>query len=80
MNSEEIRIELFKVRKTKSMSDIAKDLGVSRSHVTQVVKRKFPSRRVKLAVAKAIGRDPREVWPEEPKTVWSELLKRPASL
>jgi transcriptional regulator with XRE-family HTH domain len=64
MRSETIRKELFRIRKQKTMTAIAQDLGVTRSLVSQVVARKIPSTRVKLAVAEAINRDPRTVWPE----------------
>lgn len=64
MRSETIRQELYKIRKKKTMTDIANDLGVTKQHVSQVVSRKYPSKRVKLAVAEAIGRDPQKVWPE----------------
>jgi lambda repressor-like predicted transcriptional regulator len=64
MDSEEIRMELFKRRKRISMSKIALEVGVSRQAVTAVIQRKFVSRRIQAAVAKAIERDPKYVFPE----------------
>lgn len=64
MSPEEIRIELFKRRKTCSQSKIAKDVGVSRQAVCAVIDRKFISNRIMQAVADAVGRDKGYVFPE----------------
>jgi hypothetical protein len=66
MDSSEIRLELFKIRERISMTDIANILDVSKQAVSAEVKRKtkFPSTRIKLAIAEAIGQDPFYVWPE----------------
>ena len=65
MEPEEIRLELFKLRKKKiSMSSIARDLGVSRQAVGYVIDRKFVSNRIMEAVAEALGKDKAYVFPE----------------
>ena len=50
-----------------SYSAIAELLGVNRSHVRKVVHREDYSRRVALAVAKAIEKTVAEVFPDVPK-------------
>lgn len=66
MTSDEIRFALFK--KKVSMASIGKGLNpkVTRQMVSRVVARdpKFPSYRVKKAIATALGHDLIYVWPE----------------
>jgi len=64
MESEEIRLELFKRRKKVTMTRIADEVGVTRQAVSYVIDRKFISRRIMHAVAFAIDRDPVYVFPE----------------
>ena len=64
MEPENIRLELFKRRKKTSMSKIAKDLGVSHQAVSAVVAGELISERIMIAVADAIGHDPKYVWPD----------------
>ncbi len=67
MTSDEIRLELFKIRKTGvNMSQIARELEppCTRQAVSAVVDRTLTSRRIMLAVSKAIGRDARLVFPD----------------
>jgi len=64
MTPDEIKLELFRRRKRVSMSGIAKSLGVSRQAVSAVIDRKFVSDRIMRAVAKAIDRDVRYVFPQ----------------
>ncbi len=66
MSPEEIRLELFKRRKETNMSRIARSLDppVTHAAVPQVIDRKWPSRRIMEAVAAAIGKDVRYVFPE----------------
>lgn len=66
MTPEEIRNELFKIRKEINMSDIARSLDppVTPQAVGRVVNRDFVSNRIMEAVAKAIGQDKKYVFPE----------------
>ena len=64
MDTERIKIELFKNRKKTSMAKIARQLNVTRGAVSLVVNRKSVSRRIMLAVADAIGQPAEIVFPE----------------
>ena len=64
MTPEEIKIELFKRRKQVSVAAIARRLGCSRQGVHQVIERKFVSNRIMEAVAEALGKDKKYVFPE----------------
>ncbi|MBW2623168.1 MAG: helix-turn-helix domain-containing protein [Deltaproteobacteria bacterium] len=64
MQPEEIRLELFKKRKKVSMSSIARDLGVTRQAVGYVIDRAFVSNRIMEAVANALDKDKKYVFPE----------------
>jgi len=56
------------VLKGVSLSDIARELGVSQQHVSQVVAGARRSPRVEEAVARAIGQSPEWIF-GEPKAV-----------
>lgn len=58
----EIKIELMK--RGITMRSIALDLGVSVTAVSQVVRRGFVSQNIMRTVAEAIGKKPRQVFPE----------------
>ncbi len=67
MTSEEIRIELFKLRRTGvSMTRIGRELDppCTRQAVAAVIDRQFASKRIALAVSEAIKMEPRVVFPE----------------
>lgn len=66
MTPEEIRRELFKIRKELNMSDIARSLDppVSPQSIGRVIDRDFVSNRIMEAVATAIGRDKKYVFPD----------------
>ncbi len=67
MTSEEIRLELFKLRKSGvNMAQIARDLTppCTRQAVSAVVDRQIASMRIAVAVSEAIGMEPRLVFPE----------------
>lgn len=66
MSPEEIRRELFKRRKETNMSRIARGLDppVTYSAVSQVIDRRWKSRRIMEGVAAAINKDVRYVFPE----------------
>lgn len=64
MRTKQIRIELFRVRDKKTMSQIAQDTGVTPAMVTMVAKRERRSRHIMEAIACAIGRPTEQVWPE----------------
>ncbi len=67
MTSEEIRLELFKIRKSGvNMAQIGRDLEppCTRQAVSAVVDRTLISKRIMLAVSEAIGLDARIVFPD----------------
>ncbi len=67
MTSEEIRIELFRLRLSGvNMAQIARSLDppCTRQAVSSVIDRAIASKRIMLAVSEAIGFDPRIVFPE----------------
>ncbi len=64
MSPEEIRLELFKRRKTVTQVSIAKSLGVTPQSVLFVIDRKIVSKRIMQAIADAIGHDKTYVFPE----------------
>lgn len=66
MNPEEIRTEFFFKRKQTNMSKVARDLDppVTRQSVYGVIDRKIISKRIAKAVATAIGKDKKYVFPE----------------
>ena len=64
MDPEEIRLELFKRRKTVTAASIAREIGVSHQAVHGVIDRQFVSCRIMEAVANAIGKNKRYVFPE----------------
>ena len=59
----EIKIDL--IRANILQSQIARKLGVSKVIITNVIKGRRTSRRVKKAIAKAIGRRVEELWPAD---------------
>ncbi|MCP4695022.1 MAG: hypothetical protein GY859_43750 [Desulfobacterales bacterium] len=67
MTSDEIRLELFKIRKTGvNMAQIGRKMkpSCSRQAVSAVVDRTLISRRIMLAVSAALGCDARIVFPD----------------
>jgi len=64
MSPEEIRLELFKRRKTVTMASIARGVGVSHQAISAVIDRKIVSKRIMTAVAEALGKDRDYVFPE----------------
>jgi hypothetical protein len=66
MQPEDIRLELFVRRKKTSMSKIARSLDppVTRQSVSLVIDRKSVSNRIMEAIADAIERDKKYVFPE----------------
>ncbi len=67
MTSEEIRIKLFKLRKTGvNMARIARELDppCSRQAISAVIDRQIASRRIVLAISDAMGIEPKLVFPE----------------
>jgi len=61
MPPNEIRIEM--IRKGVTQSGLARDIGVSVQGVHMTIEGKSVSHRVRTAVAEAIGKDLKEVWP-----------------
>ena len=64
MRSKTIRLELFKVRKIKNMSQIARETGVTPTMVQMVVNRERKSTHIMKAIAEAIDKPVEQVWPE----------------
>lgn len=66
MESDEIRLELFKIKKKLNMSQIARSLDppVTTTAVIRVVNREFVSIRIMEAIAAAINHDKKYVFPE----------------
>jgi len=65
MTPDEIRAELIlQGRKKVTMTSIAKELGCSQAAVTLVISKKAISKRIMFAIAKAIDKPVREVFPE----------------
>jgi lambda repressor-like predicted transcriptional regulator len=63
MTPDEIRIELIRVKTT--MAKIARAAKVTRNFVWQVVHGRRRTRRIREAIAQAVGKPIRELWPEE---------------
>ena len=63
MTPEEIRIELIRAKTT--MAKIAKTAKVTRAFVWQVVYGVRRTRRIREAIAQAVGKPIQELWPEE---------------
>jgi hypothetical protein len=66
MTPEEIRLELYKLRQKTNLAAIGRSLDppVTRQSIAYVIDRRITSRRIQEAVAKAIGRDVKYVFPE----------------
>ena len=60
----EIKIQLLRAGKTQA--SIARDLGVNRSFVNNVIKGLRHTARVRMAIAKAVGKRVEELWPSRP--------------
>lgn len=74
MNAFEIKVALM--REGISMRSIARSLGVSANAVSLVVNRRLASPRIRNAVARAIGREPADVFPEDAETHSREKIVR----
>ena len=64
MEPEDIKRELWNRRRTVTQAGIGRSLGVTRQAVESVIQRRFRSRRIMDAVAEAIGREVKYVFPE----------------
>ena len=60
----EIKIALIRAR--KSQADIARNLGVDKAIVTRVIKGQRTSKRVRMAIAEAVGKRIEDLWPSRP--------------
>ncbi len=60
----QIKIQLLRAGKTQA--SIARDLGVNRSFVNNVIKGHRSTLRVRKAIAKAVGKRIEELWPSSP--------------
>jgi lambda repressor-like predicted transcriptional regulator len=61
-----LEIKIALLRAGKSQAKIARRLGVSKAQVTMVIKGKRAQKRVRRAIAKAVGRRVNELWPSGP--------------
>jgi lambda repressor-like predicted transcriptional regulator len=59
-----IEIKIALIRARKSQADIARDLGVDKAIVTRVIKSQRTSKRVRMAIAKAVRIPVEELWPQ----------------
>ena len=57
-------IKILLIQKDIKQVDIAKKLGVSNVAVCNVIKGACESRRIKMAIAKELGKRVEELWPE----------------
>jgi lambda repressor-like predicted transcriptional regulator len=60
----EIKVQLLRAGKTQA--SIARELGVNRSFVNNVIKGHRSTKRVREAIAKAVGKRVNELWPSGP--------------
>ena len=63
MTPQEIRIEFIRAKTT--MAEIARAAKVTRNFVWQVVYGLRHTRRIREAIAQAVGKSIQELWPEE---------------
>jgi len=61
-----IEIKIALIRANVLQSKIARKLGVSKVIVTNVIKGRRTSMRVRKAIARAVGRRVEELWPSGP--------------
>jgi len=64
VDSEEIRVELYKRRKEHSQAKIADRLGVSRTAVMLTIDKKIVSKKIMQEIADALEKDKEYVFPE----------------
>lgn len=64
MTPDQIRLELYKRRRTVSQSSIARDLGCTPQAVQNTITRAIMSKRIMVAVAEAIELPVEYVFPE----------------
>ena len=64
-----IEIKIALIRANVLQSKIARKMGVSKVIVTNVIKGRRTSMRVRKAIAKAIGKRVEELWPPEPRKI-----------
>jgi DNA-binding XRE family transcriptional regulator len=62
-----IEIKIAFIRLGKTQAEVARNLGVSNVIVTNVIKGRRTSKRVKAAIAKALGKRVSELWPNHKK-------------
>jgi lambda repressor-like predicted transcriptional regulator len=62
MSPLEIRVALYEA--SLNQAAIARALGVTPSHISAIISQKRISRRVHTAIAEAIGRDKKTIWPD----------------
>lgn len=65
MTPVDIKVALLRANVTQAA--IAREIGVSQVSVLRVIKNHSASHRIRLAIAKAIDRDVRQIWPEAGK-------------
>ncbi len=64
---EPIEIRILLMRARKSQSQIARELGITQGFVGQVILGLRHTQRVRMAIAKAVGKPVSELWPNQKK-------------
>ncbi len=66
MSTTEVEIKKALLDARLKQIDVARKLQVSRQFVNAVIKGQRPTRRVREAIAKAVGKQVDELWPSKP--------------
>ncbi len=61
-----IEIKILLLRAGVTQANIGRKVGVSRSFINQIIKGQRQTKRVRMAIAKAVGRRVEELWPSGP--------------
>lgn len=64
MNSINLKIKLLRAGITQA--GIARNIGVTRAFVNQVINGQRNNKRVRMAIAKAVGKRVKDLWPSRP--------------
>ena len=63
MSHPEIEIKVALLRAGTNQMEIARKLGITKQFVNQVIKGHRPTRRVREAIARAVGKPVEKLWP-----------------
>jgi lambda repressor-like predicted transcriptional regulator len=64
--SDPIEIKVLLLRAKINQVAIARKVGVSASHISNVIKGRRSTKRVRVAIARAVGKRVSELWPPRP--------------